>query len=120
METPRLVRTIYAVRTGGFAYCFLALGLLLWERGASAEAWVLCAAQFLVYPHLLYLRARHSQRPRQAEFHNLFVDSTLFGAWCAYFGFEPVVTLGLVAATVLNATVNRGIGGGCCRWDSAS
>ncbi|HXJ52879.1 MAG TPA: PAS domain S-box protein [Burkholderiales bacterium] len=112
METPRLVRTIYAVRTGGFAYCFLALGLLLWERGASAEAWVLCAAQFLVYPHLLYLRARHSKRPRQAEFHNLFVDSTLFGAWCAYFGFEPVVTLGLVAATVLNATVNRGIGGG--------
>src|ERR1051325_10219708 len=97
METPRLVRTIYAVRTGGFAYCFLALGLLLWERGASAEAWVLCAAQFLVYPHLLYLRARHSKRPRQAEFHNLFVDSTLFGAWCAYFGFEPVVTLGVVA-----------------------
>src|SRR5262249_27290669 len=112
MDTPRLVRTIYAVRTGAFAYCFLALGLLLWERGAPALAWGLLAAQFLVYPPLLYLRARHSTRPRQAEFHHLFVDSTLFGAWCAYFGFEPVVTLGLVAATMLNATVNRGIGGG--------
>ena len=56
MEAPRLVRTIYAVRTGAFAYCFLALGLLLWERGAPAPAWGFLAAQFLVYPHLLYLR----------------------------------------------------------------
>jgi len=112
MEAPRLVRTIYAVRTGAFAYCFLALGLLLWERGAPAPAWGFLAAQFLVYPHLLYLRVLKSKRPRQAEFDNLFVDSTLFGAWCAYFGFEPVVTLGLVAGTMLNATVNRGISGG--------
>ena len=112
METPRLVRTIYAVRTGAFAYCFLALGLLLWERDAPALAWGLLAAQFLVYPHLLYLRVRHSKWSRQAEFNNLFVDSTLFGTWCAYFGFEPVVTLGLVAGSMLNATVNRGIGGG--------
>lgn len=112
MDAPRIVRTIYAVRTGAFAYCFLALGLLLWERGASAPAWGFLAAQFLVYPHLLYLRVLKSKRPRQAEFDNLFVDSTLFGAWCAYFGFEPVVTLGLVAGTMLNATVNRGISGG--------
>ena len=112
MEAPRIVRTIYAVRTGAFAYCFLALGLLLLERGAPAPAWGFLAAQFLVYPHLLYLRVLNSKRPRQAEFDNLFVDSTLFGAWCAYFGFEPVVTLGLVAGTMLNATVNRGISGG--------
>ena len=112
MEAPRIVRTIYAVRTGAFAYCFLVLGLLLWERGAPAPAWGFLAAQFLVYPHLLYLRVLKSKRPRQAEFDNLFVDSTLFGAWCAYFGFEPVVTLGLVAGTMLNATVNRGITGG--------
>ena len=51
MEAPRLVRTIYAVRTGAFAYCFLALGLLLWERAAAPAAWALLAAQFLVYPH---------------------------------------------------------------------
>ena len=77
MDAPRIVRTNYAVRTGAFAYCFLALGLLLWERGASAPAWGFLAAQFLVYPHLLYLRVLKSTRPRQAEFDNLFVDSTL-------------------------------------------
>jgi PAS domain S-box-containing protein len=112
MEAPRLVRTIYAVRTGGFAYCFLAFGLLLWERSAAPVAWVLLGAQFLVYPHLLYLRVLRSRQPRQAELDNLFIDSTLCGAWCAYFGFEPAVTYGLVAATMLNATVNRGLGGG--------
>jgi PAS domain S-box-containing protein len=111
-EPPRLVRTIYAVRTGAFAYCFLVLGLLLWERAASPAAWAVLTTQFLVYPHLLYWRALRSKDPRQAELDNLFVDSTLCGAWCAYFGFEPAVTYGLVAATMLNATVNRGIGGG--------
>ena len=111
-QAPRLVRTIYAVRTGAFAYCFFALGLLLWERAASPVAWALLAAQFLVYPHLLYLRVLRSGQPRKAELDNLFIDSTLCGAWCAYFGFEPAVTYGLVAATMLNATVNRGMGGG--------
>src|SRR5262245_6302619 len=112
MKAPRLVRTIYAVRTSAFAYCFLVLGLLLWERGAPATAWGLLAAQFLVYPQLLHWLVLRSLRPKQAEFDHLFVDSALLGAWCAYLGFDPVVTLGLVAATMLNATVNRGLGAG--------
>jgi PAS domain S-box-containing protein len=112
MEAPRLVRTIYAVRTGAFAYCFIALGLLLWERSAAPVAWALLGAQFLAYPHLLYLRALHSKEPRKAELDNLFIDSTLFGAWCGYFGFAPALTYGLVAGSMLNATVNRGISGG--------
>ena len=111
-EAPRLVRTIHAVRSGAFAYCFLAFGLLLWERDAAPAAWALLAAQFLVYPHLLYLRELHSKRPRQAALDDLFADSTLFGLWCAYFGFEPLIALGLVAGSMLNAVVNRGIGGG--------
>ena len=34
----RLVRTVYVARAYGFAYCFLALGTLCWERGAGATA----------------------------------------------------------------------------------
>jgi PAS domain S-box-containing protein len=112
MEAPRLVRTIYAVRTGAFAYCFIALGLLLWERSAAPVAWALLTVQFLVYPHLLFLRSLRSKEARKAELDNLFIDSTLFGAWCGYFGFEPALTYGLVAGSMLNATVNRGISGG--------
>jgi PAS domain S-box-containing protein len=111
-QAPRLVRTIHTVRSGAFAYCFFALGLLLWERAGSPTVWALLAAQFLAYPHLLYLRELRSKRPRQAALDDLFADSTLFGVWCAYFGFEPLIALGLVAGSMLNATVNRGIGGG--------
>lgn len=110
-DVPRLVRTIYLVRAGAFAYCFLALGLLLWERAASPAAWLAFAAQFLAYPHLLYLRALRSRDPRRAALDNLYVDSALFGVWCAYFGFQPTVSYGLVAGSMINATVNRGLQG---------
>lgn len=111
MEAPRLVRTNYAVRTGAFAYCFLALGLHLWERGVSPAAWILFTLQFLVYPHLLYWRALRSARPTRAELDNLYIDSTLFGVWAAYLGFPTWITYALLAGTMLNATVNRGLQG---------
>ena len=56
----RLAYTDYAVRTAAFAYCFLTIGFHLWERGTGAGTWVLFAAQFLVYPHLVYWRAMRS------------------------------------------------------------
>ena len=112
MEAPRLVRTNYAARAGAFAYCFLALGVHLWERGSPPAAWVLFAAQFLIYPHLLYLRAMRSTRPVQAELDNLYIDSTLCGAWAAYFGFASWPTYALLGGTTLNATVSRGLHGG--------
>src|SRR2546425_599347 len=111
VEAPRLVRTNYMVRTGAFAYCFLALGLHLLERGASLAALTLFTLQFLVYPHLLYIRAMHSARPTRAELDNLFIDSTLFGIWAAYLGFPTWITYALIGSTMLNATVNRGMQG---------
>lgn len=112
MEAPSLVRTNYAVRTGAFAYCFLALGLHLWERGAAPAAWVLFTLQFLVYPHIVYYRAMRSAHATRAELDNLFIDSTLFGVWSAYLGFPTWITYALVGSTMLNATVNRGMQGG--------
>ena len=112
MEAPsRLVRTNYAVRTGAFAYCFLALGLHLVERGVSLVPLTLFTLQFLVYPHLLYYRAMHSARPTRAELDNLYIDSTLFGLWAAYLGFPTWITYALIGSTMLNATVNRGMQG---------
>ena len=110
-ETPRLVRTNYAVRTGAFAYAFVALGLHLWQRDGGAAAWALFVLQFLAYPHLAYWRALRSPHPTRAELDNLFVDATLFGAWIAYFGFATWIAYALVAATMLNAAVNRGLQG---------
>jgi PAS domain S-box-containing protein len=111
VEVPVLVRTNHLVRTSAFAYCFLALGLHLWERGASPVAWAGFAFQFLAYPQLLYWRARHSAHPTRAELDNLLIDSALFGVWSAYLGFPTWVTFVMLASTMLNATVNRGLQG---------
>jgi PAS domain S-box-containing protein len=111
MQNFRFVRTNYFVRTVAFLMCLAALGLHLWDRGASPAAWLLLALQFAVYPHLLYLRARYSATPNRAELDNLLLDSVLLGAWCALLGFPLWITYALVAATTLNSAVNRGAQG---------
>jgi hypothetical protein len=75
-----LVATDYRVRTGAFLYCALVVGVVLWERRAGPLAWTLLALQFVVYPHIVYLRARVSPRPALAEFGNLYLDALLLGA----------------------------------------
>lgn len=110
-EAPRLVHTNYRVRTAAFAYCFLVVGIVLWERGAGPVAWTLMALQFLAYPHLLYWRAMRSPRPTRAELDNLFLDAALLAVWCAELGFPTWITYAFIGATMLNAVVNRGAQG---------
>jgi PAS domain S-box-containing protein len=106
-----LVATDYRVRTAAFFYCFVVVGVVLWERGAGPLAWALMALQFLAYPHLVYWRARLAPRPARAELDNLFLDAALLGAWCAALGFPTWITYGFIGATTLNAVVNRGARG---------
>ncbi|HEY5900478.1 MAG TPA: PAS domain S-box protein [Burkholderiales bacterium] len=108
MSAPTLVRTNRLVRTTAFAYSLLPLGLYVWDRGDGAAAWTLLLLQFLAYPQLVYWRAVRSSKPTRAELDNLFLDSALLGAWVAYLGFPLWITYSLVAAAMLNATVNRG------------
>jgi len=106
-----LATTNYPVRTAAFFYCFVVVGVVLWERGAGPLAWTLMAVQFLGYPHLAYWRARLSPRPTRAELDNLFLDAVLLGGWCAELGFPTWITYGFLGATTLNAVVNRGAQG---------
>ena len=106
-----LPRTNYRVRTASFFLCFLVVGVLLWERRAGPLAWTLLALQFLVYPHIVYWRARVSPRPARAELDNLFLDAALLGVWCAALGFPTWISFAMIGATTLNAVVNRGAPG---------
>ena len=106
-----LAQTNYLVRSAAFAYLFVVLAVVLWECGAPPLAWGLMVFQFLVYPHLVYWRARLSPRPTRAELDNLFLDAALLAAWCAALGFPTWLTFGVVSATTLNAVVNRGLQG---------
>jgi len=117
IEPRGLVHTNYPIRTGAFAYCFVVLGILLAQRGAGPVAWTLLALQFLVYPHLVYWRAKRSAHPTRAELDNLFLDAALLCAWCAGLGFPTWITYCLIGATLLNAAVNRGLQG--LAWSTA-
>lgn len=109
-----MVRTHYRVRSAAFLGCFIVIGLHLWQLMAGPLAWTLLALQFLAYPHLVYLRAKHSAKPVRAELDNLLLDSILLGAWCGVLGFPAWITYSLVGATMLNAVVNRGTQGALC------
>ena len=106
-----LVATNYHVRAGAYLYSFVVIGVVLLERGAGPLAWTLLLLQFIVYPHLVYWRARSSSRPVQAELNNLYMDAVLLAAWCAELGFPTWITFSLVASTSRNAVVKRGAEG---------
>src|SRR5690242_20040574 len=96
----RLARTHYTVRTASFAYSFLVIGLVLWERGAGPLAWGLLALQFLVYPQLAYLHAVSSHDSQRAEIGNLYFDSLSLGVWVAALGFPTWIAYAALFSTI--------------------
>jgi PAS domain S-box-containing protein len=73
--------------------------------------WVLLAAQFLVYPHLAYLRARTARDSKRTEETNLYIDALLLGAWIAALGFPTWLLYAALFSTTLNAMVLGGVYG---------
>jgi PAS domain S-box-containing protein len=111
MNAPALVRINRIVRTASFALCLVTIALYLSTRKPGFMAWTLLVLQFVVYPQLVYWRALYSERPSTAERNNLFLDSTLLGAWAAYLAFPLWITWMMIGAASLNAVVNRGLPG---------
>ena len=66
---------------------------------------------FLVYPHLVYLRAARARDPRAAEMQNLQADALLLGIWVAALQFPLWIAFPMVFAPALNGMVNRGLPG---------
>lgn len=108
MPVHRLAQINYAIRTAAFAYCFLVIGLFLWERQAGAGPWSAAGLLFLVYPHLAYVHAVRSRDSRRAELRNLYADAVLLGAMLASLGFPTWPLYATLFATTLNNTVMRG------------
>jgi PAS domain S-box-containing protein len=107
----RIVRINYAIRTAAFAWCALMLGLHGRDLGMGTTFWVLLGLQFLVYPHLVYLRARYARDSKSAELSNLYLDSVLFGAWIAALHFPMWMSFSMLFGVALNVTALRGIQG---------
>jgi PAS domain S-box-containing protein len=108
LRVPRIVQINYAVRTASFAYCFVVMGLLFWERQMSLAAWGALALQFLVYPHLVWLRARFARDPRRVEQQNMFLDAVMVGLWAAVVGLPLWIAFGGLFSVLLNSAAMRG------------
>jgi PAS domain S-box-containing protein len=109
--THRIVRIHYAIRAGAFAWSFLVIGLHGGERGLGPVFWTLLALQFLVYPHLMYLRARLSRDSKAVEIQNMFVDAALLGGWTGALHFPLWIAYAALFSTSLNAASIRGFPG---------
>jgi diguanylate cyclase len=105
------VRNNYRLRSVSFFLMFVGLIAEMWHRGSSATTWSLLALQFLVYPHVLYWRAKRAREPHRAEVKNLYLDSFLIGIWVAAWGFPVWPSFTLWLASSLNITVSKGLKG---------
>ena len=101
------VKTNYRLRAGSFAIMFASIVLHGWDKAYSPALWSLIALQLLVYPHLMYWRARRSPNSEQAEATNLVIDSLLFGLLAATRGFPLWITFTVYIAITLNITITR-------------
>jgi PAS domain S-box-containing protein len=104
----RFVRIFYQIRATAFAGVFIAVGVQMRGRGYGELAWVLLALQFLVYPHLLFWRARRAQDSLKAEHTNLLLDCLLLGVWVAALEFPTWIAFPIFVGTSLNNAMNRG------------
>lgn len=104
----RFVRIFYQIRAVAFAGLFVAMALQMRGRGYGELAWALLALQFLVYPHLLFWRARRAENSLDAEHGNLLLDCLLLGAWIAALGFPTWIGFPIFVGTSLNNAMNRG------------
>lgn len=95
-------------RTASFAFLFPVLGSHLAFIHAGLLEWILLALQLLLYPQLVYWRARLSTDPLRAEMHNLLVDGVLFGMWVTAWGFPLWIAFILLISACLNLMIFQG------------
>lgn len=105
------VTTNHRLRTGSFALMFASIAFHGWGRGYSAIFWGLIALHLLLYPQLVYWRARRAGNSQQAEASNLLMDSFLFGLLVAALEFPLWISFTVYIASTLNITVSRGVKG---------
>jgi len=104
-----MVRLNRINRIASYLMLFAILGahMRVQPSGYGLYAWGLLGLQFLVYPHVAYWRACRARDTRQAELHNLTIDSLLFGIWAAAFGFPVWITFTLFITTTINHALYR-------------
>ena len=110
-QTHWVVRMNHRNRAWSWVIVFATLAVHFWGQGHSLLIWGLLALQFLVYPHVVFLRARHARHPLTAEIHNLLLDNFCFGVWMAALGFPLWCAFTLFICGSINMAAFRGRNG---------
>lgn len=105
------IRMNYRNRTSSWIIVFAVIGSHFADHPYGVMAWVLLVLQFLIYPHLVYLRTRFTNDPLKAELNNLLLDSFTFGIWVTALGFPLWITFLLGISTCINLGAFRGASG---------
>ena len=88
----------------------MVVGVVLWERHASAAAWAAMVLPAFVWPHVAYLITRHSQDPYRAETRNLLIDSAMAASFVPLMHFNLLPSVLLVTLTLVDK-ITTGIRG---------
>lgn len=112
MPTPeqQMPRRIYPLRILGMGLGGVVAGAALWERQASALAWLGMVLGAFVWPHLAYWLTRRSADPYRAEIRNLLVDSAIAAAFVPLMHFNLLPSVLLVTLTLVDK-ITTGIRG---------
>lgn len=110
--THWVVRMNHRNRSASWLIVAAVLAVHFLEQGYGAWAWWLMVLQFLVYPHIVYLRARYAKDPLAAEIQNMLLDNFCFGLWAAALGFPLWIAYTLVICGCINMTAFRALKGG--------
>ncbi|WP_375213780.1 diguanylate cyclase [Aquabacterium sp.] len=94
-------------RAGSWAMAFVVLATHAWEHGHGWLTWGLLGLQLLVYPHVVYWRARRASRQMEAEIQNLLLDNFCFGLWMAALGFPLWIAFMLFICGGMNMAAFR-------------
>lgn len=107
----RIAAIYYFPRAFGFALTFVVAYLLYLEGKLSVHVLLAAVVQFLIYPHLMYLRACYAKNSKQTELQSLLIDAFVLGAWAAEFHYMLWLLFSLLMAVCLNNAMNGGIAG---------
>lgn len=103
-------RRIYPLRVLGMGLGGMVVGAVLWERQASALAWLCMVLPCFVWPHAAYLLTQRSADPYRTETRNLLIDSALAAALVPLMHFNLLPSVLLVTLTLVDK-ITTGIRG---------
>lgn len=108
IDTPWLVRIHYRMRAISFALTFVAASLHMLGKNYGPAAWLFVAVLLLVYPQVLFWRARRAESPVAAALNHLLLDSVLLGMFAAAVQFSLWLSFAVILGTLNNNAVNKG------------